>query len=136
VNREQREQVEAIRRIVNDDPRYAVNAYLFVKEAISFTDSQLNRSSAQHISGQELLTGARQYALDQFGPMAHSVLSEWGITCTRDIGCIVFLMVAHGLLGASEEDSIEDFVDIFDFREAFVNTFLPAGKDVQIPVIA
>ena len=42
-------------------------------------------------------------------PMAKRVLAEWGITCCADIGCIVFNLVNAGLLGKTEDDSLEDF---------------------------
>jgi uncharacterized repeat protein (TIGR04138 family) len=67
----------------------------------------------------------RRYALEQFGPMALTVLHRWGITCTGDFGEIVFSMVEAGALGKTDEDRREDFDGGYDFYEAFAKPFLP-----------
>ena len=130
--------LEGVRRIVADDSRYTPEAYFFIQEAVTYTAEQLKRrgnSENQHITGKELLDGIRQHALAEFGPMAHLVFDEWGIHCTEDFGNIVFSMVNHNLLGASDEDTINDFRDIYDFEEAFVEEFLPDNEAVDIPTI-
>src|SRR5690606_34101129 len=73
----------------------------------------------RHISGAELAEGARALAIDQFGPLARTVLEHWGIHSTADLGEIVFALVEAGILVAEPEDRIEDFVGLFDFEEAF-----------------
>jgi uncharacterized repeat protein (TIGR04138 family) len=77
----------------------------------------------RHLSGQELCEALRQYALQQYGYMAASVLSQWGITSTRDFGCIVYNLIGIGLMRKSTEDRQEHFADVFDFHEAFVENF-------------
>ena len=71
------------------------------------------------------MEGMREYALQEFGPIARRVLSEWGITECVDFGNIVFNLVNEGLLGKTDEDSIEDFMDGYDFTEAFLHPFRP-----------
>ena len=130
--------LEGVRRIVADDSRYTPEAYFFIQEAVTYTAGQLKRrgdNENQHITGEELLDGIRQHALAEFGPMARLVFGEWGIHCTEDFGNIVFSMISHNLLGGSEEDTINDFRDIYDFEKAFVEEFLPDNKDVDIPTI-
>jgi uncharacterized repeat protein (TIGR04138 family) len=73
----------------------------------------------RHISGQELADGVRKLALEQYGPMARTVLEHWGIHSTKDLGEIVFTLVDMGLLTKRDEDSQEDFHDVFDFEEVF-----------------
>jgi len=51
------------------------------------------------------------------------------------IGHIVFNMVDNKLLGSSEEDTIEDFKDGFDFESAFSTPFSPEKKAGNVPVI-
>ncbi|MDP7396579.1 MAG: hypothetical protein QGF67_04915 [Lentisphaeria bacterium] len=130
--------LDGVRRIVADDSRYPPEAYFFIQEAVTYTAEQLERrgnDGNQHITGKELLDGIRQHALSEFGPMARLVFDEWGIHCTEDFGNIVFSMVSHNLLGASDEDTISDFRDIYDFEKAFVEEFLPGNEDVDIPTI-
>ena len=103
------------------DNRYEVEAYNFVLLGLNYTMSTLD--SPRHISGKELLEGIRVYALEQFGPMARTVLEHWGITCSEDFGEIVFSLVGYGLLGKSKKDNKDDFKNILDFHEAFEKPF-------------
>jgi len=122
---------EKVELILTKDPRYARDAYTFVREALDFTQKIIgkeNRGQVRHITGQELLGGVRQFALAQFGPMTVTVLEEWGIRSCRDFGEIVFNMVESGLLAKTEQDSREDFNDGFDFTEAFKKPFWPEQK--------
>ena len=96
---------------------YKPEAYAFVMEALDFTIKKLEKP--RHISGKELLEGVRQYALKQFGPMARIVFEYWGVFKTGDFGHIVFDLIEVGLLRKCDEDSIEDFENCFDFKEAF-----------------
>ena len=80
------------------------------------------------MSGEELLEGAREYALRQFGPLAKTVLEHWGIHRCEDVGNIVFNMVRQEILGQSDRDSIESFRNGYDFDDAFVKPFLPQRR--------
>ncbi len=116
--------------IVAKDPRYQRDAYLFVKDALDFTQKIVAKESRElrHVSGQELLDGIRNYALTQFGPMTDMVFAEWGIHRCEDFGEIVFNMVEIGLLGKTEQDSRADFQNGYSFHDAFRKPFLPADK--------
>ena len=107
--------------ILESDTRYSAEAYLFVREGLDFTVRRLE--TPRHVSGQELLDGLREYAIKAFGPVAKRVLSEWGIHECVDFGYIVFNLVDQGLLGKTEKDSLEDFMDGYDFYDAFVLPF-------------
>jgi len=113
--------------ILERDPRYARAAYHFVCEALDHTQAVRPASCAKkrHISGQELLDGIRQYALQQFGPMTCLVFDEWGIRTCGDFGEIVFNMIEHQILSKTETDTREDFREGFDFVEAFRRPFTP-----------
>ncbi len=122
---------EALELIRAKDPRYDRQAYLFVREALDFTQKKIskeNRGRIRHVSGQELLEGIRDYALSQFGPMTMMVLQEWGVNACADFGDIVFNMVDIGLLAKTEKDSRADFGGGYDFYEAFRRPYLPAAK--------
>lgn len=119
---------EALDRILERDPRYAGDAYHFVREALDFTIKMLNKPAegpGRHVSGQELLEGIRQYALQEFGPMALRVLHHWGVRSTEDFGEIVFNLVDEGVLGKTEQDRKEDFQGGYDFVSAFQKPFRP-----------
>ena len=112
--------LQIVERMCAKDLRYHPEAFLFLLDALYFTVSRL--AEARHVSGRELLEGIRLYALDQFGPLARQVLASWGVTRTEDFGHIVFALVRAGLLGKTEEDSIEDFKGGYDFTAAFDST--------------
>jgi uncharacterized repeat protein (TIGR04138 family) len=126
---------EAIRKIVAADDRYEFEAYLFVQEAIHYTQKSLGRHKQEHkhVGGKELLNGIRNYALDTFGPMTRTVLSEWGIHSCEDFGEIVFNLIQHKQATQSQSDSRDDFKGGYDFDEAFRKPFLPAKPRVLEP---
>lgn len=110
-----------IEEVAEGDGRYARAAYLFVYDALQHTVEKLGKVSLpkeqRHVTGRDLLFGISEYALDQFGPLTRTVFRHWGIRETRDFGAIVFNLVAHNLMSKTEDDCIEDFVEVFDFDE-------------------
>ena len=119
---------EALDSIVRSDPRYQRDAYVFLRDALDFTTKQQKKAkgaSIRHVTGPELLGGLRQYALKEFGPMVMTVFDNWGIHSCEDIGNMVFNLIGAGIFGKTEEDSIEDFKNVFDFEEAFMKPFAP-----------
>jgi uncharacterized repeat protein (TIGR04138 family) len=116
-------------QIVEHDPRFQHDAYHFVREALEHTQRMVTKGKedeVRHVSGQELLEGIRQFALERFGPMTLTVLEEWGVRQCEDFGEIVFNMVEYHLLGKTEQDSREDFKGGYEFHEAFRQPFLPS----------
>ena len=109
--------LEAIEKIVNRDKRYKIDGYNFVLEALSYTVRKFKKS--RHVSGKELLQGIKEYAREQFGPMTRTVFEHWGVKTTEDFGNIVFSLVDAKILSKTEQDSIEDFRDVYSFEEAF-----------------
>lgn len=127
---------EVIDQIVAKDKRYAPDAYLFVREALDYTQNKLFKHKPRetpHVTGQELLEGIREFALKQFGPLTMLVFDEWGIHSTEDFGEIVFNMVDAGLLAKTEKDSRADFANGYDFDEVFRQPFLPSSKKLNKP---
>jgi uncharacterized repeat protein (TIGR04138 family) len=122
---------EKVEMILAKDSRYARDAYAFVRESLDFTQKNIgkeNRGQIRHISGQELLDGIRQFALNQFGPMVVTVLEEWGVRNSRDFGEIVFNMVEIDLLAKTDKDNRDDFNHGYDFTDAFRKPFWPPSK--------
>ena len=122
---------EALDVIYAQDPRFARDAYHFIRESLDFTQkliSKENRGPIRHVTGQELLDGLRQYALQQYGPMAVTVLEEWGVNNCHDFGDIVFNMVENSLLAKTEKDSRDDIQNGYDYTEAFRKPFWPQSK--------
>jgi len=119
---------EALDSIVANDPRYQRDAYVFLRDALDFTTKQQKKIkgvNVRHVSGPELLDGVRRYALKEFGPLVMTVFDNWGIHSCEDIGNMVLNLIGAGVFGKTEEDSIEDFKNVYDFEEAFVKPFAP-----------
>ena len=131
---------EMVNLIVKEDDRYTKEAYGFLKEALDFTMSKekkrkgkLVSKNQRHVTGQELLEGVREYALEQYGPMAYTVLTSWGLKRCEDFREIVFNLIEYGVFSKNDEDSKEDFASIYDFEEAFLKPFLPEKHRLKRP---
>ena len=123
---EKKDFYQVIEEICAKDNRYKVDAYEFLMQALHLTQSKLKKQA--HISGKELLEGIRELIIEQYGPMSKTVLAHWGINKTLDFGNIVFNMVDKKILSKTEEDSLGDFKDVYDFEKAFGNVL----RDVVI----
>jgi len=118
---------------VADSTRYPLEAFLFVHRGLDFTarrihgdppddqDEQQMNCPERHVSGRQLCQGLRDYAAREYGLMARSVLKHWHIHRSEDFGHIVFAMVEAGLMRKTDEDSIADFTNVYDFADAFAS---------------
>jgi uncharacterized repeat protein (TIGR04138 family) len=135
-------------RIIALDPRYPIEAYAFVLEALHHARNHKLRSQGRdpdaaptskspparrartrrtpakrpavsgHVTGRELCEALRKLALRQYGLLAVTVLAHWGIHSTSDVGNIVYNMIATGDLERTPSDSRSDFDKVFDFETA------------------
>ena len=134
-----------IAELLKEDDRYAFDAYVFVFEALNFaqnilqmgeetlaetTDEVLDEAIEneeepveRHITGQQLCEAIRKYALEQYGYMAKNVLGNWGIHATDDFGEIVFNLIRIKQMRKTPQDRMEDFQGVYDFDEAFRQSF-------------
>lgn len=112
---------ERIGEILREDKRYKPDAYLFVLDALKYKISRLKRK--RHITGKELSIAIKDLAIKEYGPMAKTVLNSWGVYTTDDLGEIVFNMVNKKLLTKQNKDKKEDFHNLFDFDEVFLEKY-------------
>ncbi len=108
---------DVLARICEEDPRYNREAYEFVMDALSFAQKKFKRG--KHVTSRELLQGIKNLMVEQFGPMALTVLRHWGVGNTEDVGNIVFNLVERKVLSKTEEDTIEHFKDAYDLEIVF-----------------
>jgi len=135
---------QPLAELLEQDGRYKFEAYVFVFEALRFAQEALDMGTEslsepienaieqeedepegpqQHVSGQELCQAIRQYALQEYGYMAKTVLNSWGVHTTGDFGDIVFNLIRFGRMRKTAEDRREDFDDVYDFEIAFKEEF-------------
>ena len=122
---------QSVVSILKRDKRFDPHAYFFLKDALDFTLKRIaesNGGQARHVSGPELLAGYRDYALEQFGPMASTLMKEWSIRKCQDVGDMVFHLIEEQVFGKQDSDKKEDFSEVFDFEASLITPFLPQGK--------
>ena len=112
---------EVLDQLQQRNPRFHSRSYLFVLQALHSVIQSLDEP--RHISGRELTEGVRELAIGRYGPLARTVLEHWGIHETEDVGGVVFALVEQGILIKQDDDRPEDFVDLFDFEEAFESNY-------------
>jgi uncharacterized repeat protein (TIGR04138 family) len=114
---------KTIDQVAEEVGLYPPDAFEFVRRGLQHTVDKLHAEKGpdecHHVSGQQLSEGLREFALKQWGMLARTVLRRWNINRTDDFGQIVFALVANGYLSTTEQDSIDDFKNVFDFRTAF-----------------
>jgi uncharacterized repeat protein (TIGR04138 family) len=128
--------------LLRRDKRYRLGAYVFVYDSLQFAQQQLglgrpngdepassDSDEERHITGQQLCEAIRQYAVEQYGGMAKSVLAHWGVRSTGDFGEIVFNLIAIGQMRKTDSDRREDFENVFDFEDGFRDVFGSLASD-------
>ena len=110
--------LERIRReiiLTGRDTRYRIEAYAFVLNGLEFFLTKIGEK--RHVSGQEFARALVDFAVKQFGPLAHRVLADWGVHATSDFGYIVYNLIDISMMSKQEGDSLEDFFDVVDIKE-------------------
>lgn len=128
------DKIHPIIELLQQDVRYHIEAYQFVREALAYAQETLKMPAQgsegeHHITGQQLCEAIRQYALDQYGYMALTVLNNWGVHRTGDFGEIVYNLIRIKHMKKSDSDRREDFDDVYEFANAFEPVFELAGKE-------
>ncbi|MFD2158652.1 Minf_1886 family protein [Rubritalea tangerina] len=119
---------QALKNIIERDQRFSPDAYLFLKQALDHTVEEHTKTDpdmSQHVTAKELLLGFKELALKEFGPMASTLFSEWGLSQCSDIGDMVFNLIEEGMFGKQDSDKRSDFVELYAFHDAFVAPYLP-----------
>ena len=103
--------------------------FIFVKNGLDFTvrrihgdPEEADPDASRHISGRQLCYGLRDYAIEQYGLMARTVLHRWSIHHSEDFGHIVFALVEAEEMAKTDDDTLEDFTGVYDFADAFTPT--------------
>lgn len=115
--------LDRIRQGIGD--RYDERAYLFILASIEYLQTRLPQR--RHVTGPELAIACRDFALEQYGLLARTVLEHWGLNSTEDFGRIVYSLVEVGLLVTQPGDRLEDFHGVYAFGEAFDDAYVWQG---------
>ena len=132
--------LQATRDLLEEDPRYTLEAYQFIREALQYahehvlgspeaTTTPSGEMKPRHITGQQLCEACRLYAIEQYGYLSKMVLAKWGVHSTSDFGEIVYNLIRIEQMRKSDSDQREDFDDLYTFDEAFEPDFALAPHD-------
>ncbi len=114
---------ETVEQFLIEDPRYPLDAYFFVRDGFEYAvrrfqeeQASLGKNAKNTLSGAELSNGLKEFALDEFGPMAAFTLGEWNIFSTSDFGELVYNLIKMKLFSQNKGDKREDFDNLFDLQ--------------------
>ena len=116
---------DVLARLRQRGDSYDERAYLFVLASIEFLQGKL--PERRHVTGPEVTHACREFAMEQYGLMARSVLEHWGIRGTDDFGRIVYALVEVGVLVTQAGDKVEDFHGVYGFEQAFDQGYVWQG---------
>ena len=116
--------LESMERLIMADGRYPVDAYAFLHDGLAVAVKRVHgekpgEPGQRHVSGADLCKALRDLAIERWGMLARTVLRRWNINATFDFGQMVYLLVNKGFMQKTEEDSVEDFRNVFEFEGAF-----------------
>jgi uncharacterized repeat protein (TIGR04138 family) len=101
--------------------------------SIRLTDGEFWGSRSGHVSPKELCWAAVHFAVARYGYLAKMTLAQLGLRKTEDIGDAVYNLVEFGLLTQSDEDSREDFDNLFDLGEELDKAFHFQYREERLP---
>jgi uncharacterized repeat protein (TIGR04138 family) len=104
--------------IIGKDSRYDARAYALLMDCVHYLGKERG-----HMSSYDVMLEFKERALDQYGPMAYTVLTEWGVAATEDIGEMMFNLVEFKRIRKDEDDNPDDFRDGYDFKDAFLGPY-------------
>jgi len=127
---------KSLEAIVEEVGLYPIEAYEFLQKGLSYTVNKIHGVAkpeeevhvSRHVDGRILCDGLREYALKRWGLMAQTVLKRWNVKKTVDFGRIVFAMVDNGWMQKTEDDTLDDFRDVYDFGSAFESGYRIESK--------
>jgi uncharacterized repeat protein (TIGR04138 family) len=114
---------KTMEQVIREDGRYPPEAFGFLHEglarAVRNTYGNEAPEGQHHVSGRQLCEALRDLAIEKWGLLAPTVLGRWNVNATIDFGNMVYLLIEHGFMRKTDEDSIDDFRDVYDFADAF-----------------
>ncbi len=128
---------QTITNVARQRGEFRPEAYFFTLDVLNTVVNEL--AVRRHLSGPEVLGGVVRLAHERFGENAASVLNKWGISCTRDVGVIIYDLIDAGILSTTEDDDLEDFEEVFNFSEALHEESwrqrwrVGSDRDLQVP---
>jgi len=117
---------KSVEEVIQADGRYPPEAYSFLHEGLARAVRKAYADGASipgrhHVTGRQMCRALRDLAAERWGMLAPTVLASWNVHATIDFGHMVYLLIGHDFMHKTEQDSIDDFADVFDLSAAFKN---------------
>ncbi len=116
----------SMEEVIRSDGRYPPEAFAFLHDGLSHAVKDIHgqegapvEDAQRHVSGRQLCLALKDLAIERWGLLAKTVLGKWNIHASIDFGNMVYLLIENNFMRKTDDDSIEDFRDVFDFDEAF-----------------
>jgi uncharacterized repeat protein (TIGR04138 family) len=114
----------SMEQLILKDGRYPLEAFGFLHDGLTQAVQAIHGEQAgpgqqRHVTGRQLCESLRDLAVERWGMLAQVVLGRWNIHETVDFGNMVYLLVENNFMRKTEDDSLEDFRNVFDFDRAF-----------------
>jgi uncharacterized repeat protein (TIGR04138 family) len=133
---------KTLEAVVEEVGLYPIDAYEFVTKGLHYTVQKIHGDVEEktcetasgkceeslHVNGRDLCLGLREFALLNWGLLASTVLERWNVRRTLDFGRIVFAMVDNGHMKKTDEDKIDDFREVFDFKSGLESGYKIGSK--------
>jgi uncharacterized repeat protein (TIGR04138 family) len=115
---------KSMEEVILEDGRYPLEAFGFLHDGLTKAVREIHgdeppAEGQRHVTGKQLCEGLRDLAIERWGMLARVVLNKWNIRETIDFGNMVYLLVENNFMRKTDEDSLEDFRDVFEFDKAF-----------------
>ena len=115
---------KTMEQVILEDARYPPEAFGFLHDGLARAvetahGGKPRGEGQQHVSGSQLCQSLRDLAVERWGLLARTVLRKWNIQQSIDFGNMVYLLIENEFMRKTDEDSLEDFRDVYDFDEAF-----------------
>jgi len=115
---------KSMEEVILEDGRYPLEAFSLLHDGLARAVQAAHgeeppAEGQRHVTGRQLCEALRELAVERWGMLAKVVLGKWNLHETIDFGNMVYLLVEHNFMRKTEEDSLDDFRDIFDFDQAF-----------------
>lgn len=112
------ETVEIIQRL-SEQYNYYREAFIFTLEVIHYSSQRIKKDEGKqrHLSCEEFANEFVEFAKNKFGVLADTVLEQWNVRTSKDIGILVFSLIENGMMSKNEEDSLDQFEGLFETKD-------------------
>lgn len=104
--------------IIAKDSRYDARAYALLMDCVHYLGKE-----GRHMTAADIMDEFKERTLDQYGAMSYTVLSEWGVKCTEDLGEMMFNLAENRRVRRDRDDTPDSFAGGYDFEEAFLGPY-------------